>query len=162
MGYGPLHHRVRHDWSNLALGQQKVWWKEVPELIWCIHEVRKDLRAFFSHSAIQFVFSPDGGAISCLQLKVPVLNDGGQAEKKTEGGKQTFFKKCFPRSLWNTYILISLFKIGQHACPSDISLTKGLRSPWWMCLPAQHQGTFGREGRRVISGWEANSVCHRK
>ena len=98
----------------------------------------------------QFVVSPDGGAISCLQLKVSCSYVTVAKQKRRKGGKQTFSKKCIPRSLCNTYLLISLLKIGQHACPSDISLTKGLRSPWWMYLPTQRQGTFGKEGGWVL------------
>ena len=69
--YSPLHHTVRHNWSDLSLRQEKVWWWEVPEVDWCVHDIRKDLKSFlFAFCNPQFVVSPDGGAISCLQLKV--------------------------------------------------------------------------------------------
>ena len=146
--YSPLHHTVRHNWSDLSLRQEKVWWWEVPEVDWCVHDIRKDLRAFFSHSAIHSLSSLLMVALSAVcNSKCPVLT--WQWPSRKEGGKQTF-KKCVPRSLCNTYLLISLLKMGQHACPSDISLTKGLRSPWWMYLPTQHQGAFGKEGGWVL------------
>ena len=145
--------------SNLALRQQKFWWKEVPELVWCVHDVRKDLRAFFSHSAIHSLSSLLMVALSAVcNSKCPVFTRQWPSRKEERRGKTDFLQEMHSQKPLKHLTSNFIVQSRTTCLPLRHIINKGTEVSM-VDVPAYTTAGYFWKGRKVSDFWVRSQQC---